>query len=233
MPTTIFSLAAVERLRQASAQARRLQGTNPDGWSKSTVDPNGVAAVFDSLRVKSGFTLRAYQFQAGGDGWGVVWAMPSHLGFVEPDRCIWLNKRPRPPGALDHVMEAVEGDGSAWSYMSASVLWRELAELGAKWHGTQWDTHSLLDREPPLDRFPISPERKFTQPSEWRWELPRPQEWQPLVSEPTQNVQVTFHTMSRLHQETIFRHTDTYRRGFYVPQSDLQHLAFGNHGIMF
>jgi hypothetical protein len=36
---------------------------------------------------------------------------------------------------LDDFMDAIEGDGSAWSYLSASLFAREAAELGALWHG--------------------------------------------------------------------------------------------------
>jgi len=46
-----------------------------------------------------------------------------------------LSAPPRPHGALDDFMDAIEGDGSAWSYLSASLFAREAAELGALWHG--------------------------------------------------------------------------------------------------
>ena len=32
-------------------------------------------------------------------------------------------------------MQAIEGDGSPWSYLSASILSREAEEFGAMWHG--------------------------------------------------------------------------------------------------
>lgn len=42
---------------------------------------------------------------------------------------------PAPQLALEHFMEAVEGDGSAWSYLLASFLMRDGEELAAAWHG--------------------------------------------------------------------------------------------------
>jgi hypothetical protein len=99
--------------------AQRRQEPPPAGWSKSTIDPMGVVHAFDALRLRIGFTIRAYQYYFGGNGNAVVWAMPAGSDFPEPQDCSLraggLLDPPRPPGALDDVMEAIEGDGSPWS----------------------------------------------------------------------------------------------------------------------
>jgi hypothetical protein len=45
-------------------------------------------------------------------------------------------------------MEAIEGDGTPWSYLLASFLSRDGEELGAVWHGCYWRTHALLLESP-------------------------------------------------------------------------------------
>lgn len=43
------------------------------------------------------------------------------------------------------MTDAIDGDGSLRSYIQASILRRELEELGAWWHGLEWSTHTLPD----------------------------------------------------------------------------------------
>ena len=54
---------------------------------------------------------------------------------------------PKPPGAVP-LMQAIEGDGSPWSYLSASILRREAAEFGARWHGCVWSGQTILSKPP-------------------------------------------------------------------------------------
>jgi ribosomal protein L7/L12 len=46
------------------------------------------------------------------------------------------------------IANAVSGDGSLNSYWQAAILFRELDEVGAEWHGVSWRAHSLLDKAP-------------------------------------------------------------------------------------
>lgn len=135
MTTTTFPISAVQRLRERAARRARPPEDGPERWSKSIVDPMKVLAVFTPLWVKDGYVLRAYQFREGGDGRGVVWAMPVDADFPEPCDCKKDRKRalqpPRPPAALDNEMEAIDGDGSPWSYLCDSLLGRELWSFGA------------------------------------------------------------------------------------------------------
>ena len=45
-------------------------------------------------------------------------------------------------------MQAIEGDGSPWSYLSASILSREAVEFGAVWHGCVWSDQTILSKPP-------------------------------------------------------------------------------------
>ena len=150
--TTIFTLARVNSLRSKSELDADPVEKLPDGWSISPVAPATVMAPFTSLHLRSGYVLRAYQFKEGGNGNAIVWAMPADEPFPQPASCARLKdhfpEAPKPGTALDDFMAAIEGDGSRWSYLSASLLQRELCEFGARWHGCEWSTHEILGAEP-------------------------------------------------------------------------------------
>ena len=82
---------------------------------------------------------------------GIIWAVPADAPLVVPGDCsklddTWLEP-PRPPGAV-RLMQAIESDGSPWSYLSASILCREAAEFGAVWHGCVWSDQTILSKPP-------------------------------------------------------------------------------------
>ena len=105
-----------------------------------------ILLAADSLRIKPGYVLRAYQFYEGGNGNAFVYAVPKTEPFPDPQECQARSPShflgpPVPPNALPTVAEAIEGDNSPWSYLQASILVRELQEFGAMWHGVTWGTH--------------------------------------------------------------------------------------------
>ena len=113
----------------ASGQAGHPQTSVP--VPPSTYDANDLMHVFDTLWLKAGFALHAYEYREGSNG--IIWAVPADARLVAPGECprledTWLQP-PGPPGAV-RLMQAIEGDGSPWSYLSASILRRE-AEFGA------------------------------------------------------------------------------------------------------
>lgn len=238
------SVARIKELREKAAELTQLgedDQPEPEGWSKSRHDPNKLVDLFKPLRLKDGFVLRAYLFREGGNGNGVVWAMPADAEFPEPKDCPALEqhlfKAPKPWDALDDPMQVVEGDDSEWSYLAASLLRRELHEFGALWHGVNWGVHTLLDADPwkagpPADdadplQSPHSPQQ------EWTWHGPRPAQWAPQVEMTPDRVTVTFYTYCPLYEEAIFRHTDTYRRGKYRAKVEQQRIADAPGGIAF
>jgi len=242
MKTTItFPVEKVQELRRRAERACQVRRKCPEGWSKSKVNPMKLLFSFPSLRLKKGLVLRAYQFQAEGNGNGIVWAMPENLSFPDPKACSRLKDRflkpPRPLGALDDVMEAIEGDGSPWSYLSASVFAREVAEFGAMWHGCSWSTHVILGKDPwsfpqrSARRMPL--EAPSGDPSDWRWLESKPLKWRVEVCADSSIVTVTFYTFSRLVREAIYRHLDTYKPGRYRFESDEKVIAKGPGGFIF
>lgn len=235
----------VKKLVQIIRRARRVAQVSfegPEGWAKSSVDPMRLLSVFKPLRLKDGVVLRAYQFRSGGNGNGVVYAMPEDAPFPEPDECErdrrYFLDPPVPPGALGDVMEAIEGDCSLWSYLLASLFARELAESGAMWHGCNWSTHEILGRNP-LSRppegsdLPQSALLADIDPRAWNWLEPEPKQWQPTVAQEGDLVTVTFYTYSGLGKEAIYRHIDRYRRQDYRFETKNIPIAEGQGGFLF
>ena len=241
--STNFSAAKLEKLRKKAAKAVEVPKDTPDGWSKSKVDPLKLIEVFPPLKLKKGVVLRAYQFKEGGNGNGVVWAMPAEANFPEADQCPKVKRKdgfmtvPKPPAALESIMEQIEGDGSAWSYIEASLLSREFWEFGALWHGTNWGTFRILDGSPwksPLLTSEDDPRYKPRTPEQdWQWLEPKPKHWRPKVTIEKDKVTVTFFTFSGYQNEAIYRHTDTYKPGSYRYESQRTEIAKGKQGYMF
>jgi hypothetical protein len=166
--------------------------------------------------------------------------MPEDAPFPSPNdsprvKTHFLNP-PKPPAALDEVMQAVEGDGSAWSYLSASILRRQLGEFGAMWHGaTGWITQRLLD-DNPLKASKKQGISTFVVPSDelgkWKWLETEPKQWAPQVRVEKELVTVTFYTYSPLYEKTIYCYTDTFRPGSYSFKTDRKKIATGGLGPM-
>lgn len=240
MIISTFDLRRLTALRRRAEMARQRQEPPPAGWSRSAVDPMGVVGACDALRLRTGFTLRAYQYYFGGNGHAVVWAMPTASPFQPPQDCSLraggLLEPPRPPGALDDVMQAIDGDGSPWSYMSASVFWREIHEFGALWHGCDWSSHRLLGRNPLSDPA-RGRQRGADWPTgrarDWNWLRPEPADWRPAVRGEGATVTVTFCTFNAAVREKIALHTDRYESGGYCFVPTIETLATGPLGFIY
>jgi hypothetical protein len=237
---TTFALAEIQRLRKKASELARPQRNCPKGWSISRVDPMAVVAVFQPLRIKAGYILRAYQYCSGDNGNGFVWAMPEAAKFSEPNACPRLEEAflepPKPPDALDDFMNALDGDGSPWSYLCASLLCRELGDFGAMWHGCNWSTHTILGENPWKKETTIR-ESSVDMPSgsaaDWKWLAPEPSEWRPQVYEEGDEVTVTFFTFSGLGREAIHQFNDRFLRGSYTFESERKEIATGPGGYVF
>lgn len=238
--TTTFTAKKITQLRQEASKAARLPDDVPEGWSKSAVDPMAVLAVFKPLRIKEGYVLRAYQFREGGNGNGFVWAMPVDAEFPDPEECPRIQgmflEPPKPPLALDDIMDGIDGEGSPWSYMCASFFARAISEFGAMWHGCDWDTYHLLDDDP-WKETETGREDDVKDPTDSvvgkKWLQPRPSSWNPQVTQDGDRVTVTFFTLSELGGEVIYRHMDVYTPGSYKFEAKREQVATGGSGFVF
>lgn len=246
MKSVAFSIARVNRLRRAAERARMLPVAErpggmgrPDGWFVSAWDANRLLRVFDTLRLKAGFALHAYVLGAGDNGNGVIWAVPTDAPVVAVEECPRLDEwlaPPRPPAAVP-FMQAIEGDGSPWSYLSASILRREAEEFGAEWHGVNWSDHTIISRPPPqADGQDISDEaRELTgEPpaGDWQWNGEAPRTWKPLYTDRGATREVVLHSYSALVQEAIYQATDTYSAGSLDCKTEITTLCTGGPGYI-
>jgi len=236
-----FGIIRVTRLRNAAARARQVPDEEFPGswddvdeftgsWSRSSVDPEKFLGVFKALRLKEGFGLRAYEFRQGGNGNGVIWAVPVDAPVLEPDECPRLDKGflqpPKPPGAVP-LMSVIEGDDSPWSYLSASILGREAAEFGAVWHGSSWTEARILGK-PPWDMASLD-----ASPSEvWEWQDAVPDPWCPTYTEQDATKVIALHVYTCLEMERIYRATDTYQSGRYECETKVEVLSIGRGGYI-
>jgi hypothetical protein len=233
-----FAEKRVEALWRRARKARRIADGAAEGWSTSNVGPLRVLRAFSALRLRTGFTLRAYQFRAGGNGEGYVYAMPERAVFPPPEQ--WPSNQsaslapPRPPQALEDIMDAVEGDGTPWSYFSASLFAREISEFGAMWHGESWNTHRILatDAMSIIQRENES-SRSDCDPSVWTWEQPVPQQWEPRLVQSSDSIKLVFHSFTGLGQQQIVQHTDEYQPRGYRFRIRRRVIAWGPLGYIY
>jgi len=237
--TVRFTAAKITELRDQAATLMEVPEKTPEGWSKSRVDPTKILRVFPALKLREGFTFRAYQYLAGGNGNGVVWAIPIDAEFPAPEDCPTLENRflnvPKPLDALDDVMDAITGDDTAEAYLQASLLRRELKEFGAMWHGILWGTHYIVDADPlNAPRDENDPMRTPHGKSEdWKWLGPRPADWRPRVTLEAERAVVEFYTFSGYRKESVYRYVDTYRRGKFRARVEETKIAEGGPGFVF
>ena len=243
-----FSMTRTQKLRRALERAAELPQErdpyeypleSPAGWSRSHTDPGAILAATEVLHVKPGYKLVGYRYRAGGNGNGIVWALPASAPFPEPYECDVLEdqfaKPPRPSEAIE-PMDVIEGDGSPWSYLVASLLSRELLEYGAMWHGIGWGTHEIVCRDPwqqPQRATSSLREGPHSPAEEWNWLEPPPDDWRPAVKLGEGSVIVTFFTFSALGVETITRNEDTYVPPGYRPEMTLPTIGEGQGGFEF
>jgi len=239
MTTATFPITDLQRLRKRAAKLACAPLFGPERWSRSTVDPMRVLAVFKCLSIKEGYILRAYQRREDGKCNGVVWAMPADAEFPDPRDCKKDRKHvlqpPRPPAALDDEMAAIEGAGSPWSYLCASILGRELWTFGRSENQGGWGCRTILGRNPL--KWKTRPKETTAMPSSdpaaWIWHQPEPKEWRPQIMEDGEKLAVTFFTYSGHGREHITRHKDTFRQGSYCHKGRTKDIAVGPGGYDF
>lgn len=250
MKSVSFSIRRVYRLRRAAARARladakasdlSLVGSASNGWYASAYDANDLIRVFDTLWLKEGFALHAYVYPGGVGGNGIIWAVPADAPLLAPDDCAeledgWLQP-PRPPGAVP-LMQAIEGDGSPWSYLSASILCREAAEFGAFWHGCVWSDQAILSKPPrqadgqeergdPLKLTRDAPV------SNWTWHGPAPRIWKPNYTDLGATKEVVLHIHNPIGGEVVYRATDTYPTDSYEGKTETTELCTGDNFVIY
>ncbi|MDF0728928.1 hypothetical protein PY093_20150 [Cytobacillus sp. S13-E01] len=198
------------------------------GWSRSLGNPENIVIGFSQLGIKDGYKLRAYQYIEGGNGNGIVWAIPSIEELPDPRECNRLEdyflSPPKPEFALDDFMEVIEGDRSPLSYLQATIAYHELHEYGAMWHGVSWGRDEIL---------PVEKEREI---SSYEWEM---EEEEPKIIEPhfyinnNGNPVVILYTINDIGTVTLNRYEHVFNKDNYTLCVNTKCIATAGAGIIF
>lgn len=238
-----FSITRVNRLRRAADKATEF----PEFDAGSPLDvrvlnatekARGLLDVFDGLWLKPGFALWAYAHRDSHGGNGEIRAVPADAVPGASSESPSLDELMVPPPGAIPLMQAIDGDGSPWSYLSASILSREADEFGAWWHGCDWSVQTIVSRAPPQADDPDTPDDEWRLTGEapagdWTWHGPVPLIWEPTFREIGTTRQVVLHIRNPVAQEAIYRATDTYQVGSYVGSTESELLCAGPGGIVF
>jgi hypothetical protein len=213
-----------------------------EGWSLSEINPAAALEHLPSLHLKKGWKLVGYQFKSGNNGNGVVCAIPETSAF-DLSSCLAQNKEvvpgvvlaiPSPPDCADSFMDAIESDGSLKAYLQASILFREFNEFGATWHGCSWSTHTILLADPWNRKLKPKDREEITDQIHWKFEMDRPDCWEPSVKRQGEAVTVSFFTFSALGSEAIYLHRDRYASPSMIPEAEEEQIiATGRGGFIF
>lgn len=238
--TTYFPIARVRALRERAERARRLPESISEGWNRSRLDPMRLLSAFPALGLNEGYILRAYQYRSGGNGNGIVWAMPRDADFPAAEEFPRLEENflqpPKPPSAIDDVMQVIDGDGSPWSYLEASLFAREVAEFGAMLHGVSWGAYKILGEDPwqggPDGDLADIRRHPAAGPDEWEWRDDSPADWRPSVTRIANEWLVQFIIYTGLGGQRIALSKDRYGAEGYQFESEVSVVASGPGGYI-
>jgi len=228
---TTFSASDVRELINRARKVARAPDDGPQGWSVSDVDPGRIVQVFEpAVRLRAEYVLHGYQYRAGGDGNGVVYAVQRGVSLPKPRKrpgSSLFRPPPRPSGALESWVDALELDGTPWSHLCMSMLGREVEEFGALWHGTSWGVHSVIGQMPwiPGEEGPLAAAEG------WTGDFLAADELAPRVLTTPHEIVVRFYTYTRLGTQRVVEHVDRYRNGRVSVQS--RDVATGPGGMVF
>jgi len=202
------------------------------GWNLDEGNPKKIVMGFSNIKVKSDYKLIGYRCIRGGNGNGVVWAIPKSIRSPKVDECEMLNEYflcpPRPRESLQDFMLAVEGDKSPLSYLQAAILKHELGEYGAAWHGVNWGQDSIL----PWSKEKINNFGKNKY--EWVMEEEEPEIIDPHfyfnnIGDPV----VVFYTINNIATVTLNEYKHIFNKQNYTMNVERKILGTAGGGILF
>ncbi len=249
-----FPIREVRRAKERAAQAARLGfDQEPVGW---TLDPSAVLNSFGCLHVKAGWKLLAYLWGDHLGGESRVVAVPAGFDPVGAELLPLGARAEVSPGeqpaqatewgrpyvespiddafslpreARRRFMAAVEGDGSPWSHLCASLAVRQLIDYVASWHALyehDWFEHVILAGWPP-------PRSALKEPV-GALDGPQPSLWRPAVWVGRGSTTVRFYTYrpATAVDEGVWMHEDRYEAHGYDPEVTNTLIAAGAPGVI-
>jgi hypothetical protein len=194
---------------------------NKEGrWFVSTVEPSEAVSKLPGLWIRPGIRLVTYLKQDNNGGVGYTVALPELLSTTEQleaaiEAAEQANQLPKPMGALENIMESIEGDGSLASFLGASIFAREIKEFGRFGAYARWVHHRFVTEPPP--KVP------------WQWRTKPPEDFSPkVVLRPNAEVIVEFYSCRVQKPIALLRHVDRYSPNSYIATAQDQVLAVVN-----
>lgn len=181
------------------------------GWQLAPqLDPTAGVLAVPTLRLRPDYQLVAYAYRDGRLCSAKVWAMPHDLHAPPPAGLPTLDLGPlavpRPPGALDDALAAIETDGTPLAAAHLWLLGMAFDDLGTLGAGSGWASHELLFDAP--WRWQGDGLQRPSPTEAWTWTTPPPGEWGPRLDVLGSGAMVlTVHTWSGLGTERVERHT--------------------------
>jgi hypothetical protein len=195
---------------------------NRGKWFVSSSNPGAALLKLPGLTLKPDLRLISYLYRMQDSGIGATWAVPEALGttgslekaLADSDR----TRPPQPPGALADVMDAVEGDRSAASFIVASILRRELREFGALGKACNWSYHHIIAS------LPIK--------VQWQWRIEQPKDLSPKVRLFSDGrAVIEFFTCRTAAPIAVFQHVDQYPANGYKAVSIDRPVAVARQAV--
>lgn len=205
-PQSLSELGSLFNFGGAVAEATYAPNLHGE-WFISTINPGTALLKLSNLWLKPEVRLVSYLHREGKDGIGVTWAVPEELSTTAQLERALANQLPvttppQPDGALPDLMDAIEGDRSLASFLVASILQRELRELGALGKFCNWQQHRLIQSLPSQVK--------------WQWRTEVAKDLTPKVQiQSNGKAVVEFFTCRVVPPVAIFQHVDQYAADSY------------------
>lgn len=179
----------------------------------STNSLNRLVGVFNELHLRPSWRLDAFIWRSTSMGGGLVLGRgrdwPELINELLPDPTVPTTPSPFLPRQAHHAMLAFSGTGSPESFLQASLLSRELFELGAFYETLRWREHQIIDR------VPVLPEPSEFDPVNRQMadRFPYPTDLSPRIRRHRKGIDVIFFTTHINEPGRMFRFNDRYIKG--------------------
>lgn len=176
-------------------------------WFISAANPGGVLLKLPGLALKPDVRLVGYLHRQLEDGIGVIWAVPESLSTTaQLEKALAASgdrtHPPHPDGAFKSLMEVVEGDRSAASFVIASLLQREMGEFGRLGKTCNWSHHRLIGTIPTK--------------VQWQWKVEAPKDLSPkVILFADGRAAIEFFSCRVVPPVALFQHLDQYSDKHY------------------
>lgn len=200
-------------------------------WAISRRNPEDIVNGFSQLRIKESYKLRGYEYIEGGNGNGIVWAIPSDKELPPVQECEYLDDRlnapPKPSIALGNFMEAIDGDQTPFSYLQAAICYHELGDFAARGYGLSWRYNRIL----PIEAFDYqkydSVKEYLESIGNWKQLTEIPKELNPQIYYIKGCPTIVFYSINHRGETTLKRYTHTFNCGGYVQEVAIKIIGYG------